>query len=103
MKHDGFRKAFAGKRVWFLTANNSIVETTILRDVARTLPISGRDYTIFLFSNDLPGSIEPIRVSTFNAVFSRYTFSDVLELPFPLFCLEQKGNVSANIQGFTVP
>src|SRR5690242_1531679 len=32
MGADGFNTNFAGKKIWFLTANNSIVEVTVVRD-----------------------------------------------------------------------
>jgi hypothetical protein len=64
---------------------------------------SGRDYTIFLFDNDLPKSIEPIRVAALQEVFGRYGFSDYYQMPCPFFYVEQTGNVSAGLSGFTVP
>lgn len=103
IRKDGFGKDFAGKRVWFLTGDNQVVELTILREVVRTLPGSGRDYTLFLFNKDLPRSIETMRVTTQKEVFSRYVFPDTFSVPVVLFYLEQGGNVSANVPGFTVP
>jgi hypothetical protein len=103
MKPDGFRKIYAGKRVWFLSTNNSVVEVRIVSDVARTMPVSGRDYTIFLFDRDIPASIDPIRVVANEEVFGRYGFSDYYQIPCPLFYVEQTGNVSAGLPGLTVP
>jgi hypothetical protein len=102
MGADGFGKTFAGKRVWFVSTNNSVVEVRIVRDVVRTMSGSGRDYTLFLFDRDLPNSIEPIRVADLQEVFRRYGFSDYYQIPCPLFYVEQTGNVSAGLPGFTV-
>jgi len=79
IRPDGFGKTFAGERVWFLSTNNQVVQTSVLREVVRTMPGSGRDYTIFLFSKDLPASIEPMRVVTTKELFSRYTLSDIFQ------------------------
>lgn len=99
MGADGFREQYKGKRVWFLSANNTVVQVRVLREVVRTTPVCGRDYTILLFNEDLPASIEPIRVCTFQDFAPRYAFLD--KVPIPLFMTEQSGNVSAGIPGFT--
>ena len=80
MKPDGFRKIHAGRRVWFLTTNNVFVEVRIVSDVARTIPVCGRDYTIFLFDRDLTSSIEPIRVAATQEVIGRFGFSDFYKI-----------------------
>jgi hypothetical protein len=102
IRQDGFDKTYAGKRVWFLTTENQVVQVSILREVVRTLPGSGRDYTLFLFNKDLPPSVSPMRVVTTQDLNSRYTFSDILPIPRLLFYIEQTGNVSAEVPGFTV-
>jgi hypothetical protein len=102
MGPDGLGKGFAGRRVWFLTRNNQLVEVTVVQQIVRTMQASGLDYTILLFSKDLPDSIEPLRVTTWKDVFSRYTYLDVAPAPHPLFFVEQTGNVSADVPGFTV-
>ena len=98
MGSEGFRQQFAGKRVWFLTTDNSLVQVKVRSEVVRTMPVSGRDYTIMLFDQDLPASIEPIRVCTWEDLRPRYAFMD--KVPCPLFMTEQNGNVSAGIPGF---
>src|SRR5205807_10637923 len=70
MGPDGLRKDLAGEKVWFLTRNNSIFETRILRHVVRTRETSHRDYTLFLFDSNLPPSIEPMRVVAASEVFA---------------------------------
>jgi len=93
----------AGKKVWFLTAENKVIQTTVVREVVRTREKSGRDYTIFLFSSDLPDSIQPMRVVAEKDVFgphSRYVLG--FGAASPLFKTEQTGFISADVPGFTV-
>jgi len=90
IRQDGFGTTFAGKHVWFLSTDNQVVQVEVLREVVRTLPGSGRDYTLFLFNKDLPVSISPMRVVTAKDVTSRYTLSDVFPTPCPLFYIEQQ-------------
>jgi hypothetical protein len=104
MGPDGFSKDLAGKKVWFLTTNNSIIEVKILRQVVRTRETSRRDYTIVLFASDLPESIQPMRVAhqidILGAPPTKYcAFSGT---PVVFFKTEQQGNVSADMPGFTV-
>jgi hypothetical protein len=104
MGSDRFGTDLAGKKVWFLTTNNSIVETRIRRLVVRTRETSRRDYTLFLFDSDLPPSIEPMRVVAASEVFAvphcKYCY--IAGTPSLLFKTEQGGNVSADVPGFTV-
>ena len=101
---DGIAKTFAGKKVWFLTTQNTLVEATVRREIVRTKPASGRDYTILVFGSDLPDSIEPMRVVDPGLVFaisnSKYVISS--GVPCPIFKTEQRGNVSADVPGFTL-
>jgi hypothetical protein len=104
MGPDGIGTACAGKRVWFLSAQNTIVETKVLREVVRTRETSGgRDYTILLFSSDLPESIQPMRVIATQDAFgsSPTKYQPILGVPCPLFKTEQSGGVSAEVPGFT--
>lgn len=98
MGEAGFHRNFAGKRVWFVSTNNTVVQVAVAREVVRTIPASGRDYTVLLFSSDLPDAIEPMRVCGLKELMARYTFLD--RVPCPLFMTEQTGNVSAGIPGF---
>jgi hypothetical protein len=100
MGPEGLHKNFAGQKVWFLATDNRMIETTILMEVVRP-PVNGRDYTILLFSRDLPESIEPMRVIGLTNVFAahpRYGYCQ--GAPFVLFKTEQAGNVSADVPGF---
>ena len=103
MGPDRFSTDFAGKRVWFLTVDNTIVERKILRQVVRTREVSHRDYTLFLFDSDLPRSIQPMRVVHANDVFGAPTkYCLCPGAPALLFKTEQNGNVSADVPGFTL-
>jgi hypothetical protein len=88
---DGFRTNFTGRKIWFVTTNDEVIEVTAAREVVRT---SGRDYSIILFSHDLPASIEPLRVAPSTNLMGKYWVQT--------FKTEQSGHVSADIPGFTV-
>jgi hypothetical protein len=101
MGSDGVNTNRTGMRIWFLTADDQIVEVNVLLEVVRTTAVAHRDYTILLFDRDLPDSIGPIRVIDWTNMSARY---DLLpDRPCPLFLTEQGGNVSAQVPGFTVP
>ena len=95
----GFRQLLAGKRVWFLSTRNELVQVKVTRELVRTLETGGRDYTLVLFDRDLPQSIEPIRVCLLQDMMSRFAFAD--KIPCPLLMTEQTGNVSAGLPGFS--
>jgi hypothetical protein len=97
---DGFTKNFKGKKVWFVTANNTIVQTRVAGAIVRTVGKSGRDYTILLFKDDLPPSIQPMRVIAQTNLPTQYPGRP--GSPRPFFKTEQLGNVSAEVPGFTV-
>ena len=97
----GFRALFAGKKVWFLAANDTLIQATVAREVVRTWTGQDqRDYTLLLFSNDLPASIEPLRGITFSNLLVAYP--SIRGAPWPIFKTEQAGYVSADIPGFTL-
>ncbi len=98
MGADGFREHYAGRQVWFVTAEDKIVDVRVRREVVRTQ--NGRDYTIVLFDRDLPASISPIRVISATNMMARYVYRR--GAPWPLFATEQGGNVSAAVPGFDV-
>jgi len=104
MGEDRIGKTFAGKRVWFLTSSNTIVEQKVIREIVRTKETAGRDYTILLFASDLPDSVEPMQVvkpeDISPAPRSRYVL--LTDAPCPLFKMEWHGNVSAEVPGFSV-
>ena len=97
---DGFTTNLAGRNVWFVTTKNTLAEVTVARSVVRTRGTSQRDYTILLFSQDLPPSIEPLRVMALANVMAKYPVCR--GAPWPIFSTEQGGNVSAGVNGFVV-
>src|SRR5215831_480502 len=95
---------FAGRKVWFLTGQNTVVQTTVAREAVRTSQTSGRDYTILLFSSDLPDSIQPMRVVHANDVFNAppTKYKQCLDAPCPMFKTEQTDHVAAEVPPFTM-
>ncbi len=104
MGPDGFRQLLAGKKVWFVARDNTLVERKVVREVVRTYETSRRDYSILLFDRDLPDSIDLLPVvptTDILAMFnSRYVWRQ--GAPCPLLKTEQTGNVSADLPGFEV-
>jgi hypothetical protein len=99
MGPDGFNTNFTGRRVWFVTTNNIVIQATVARDVVRTAGGgANRDYTILLFKNDLPAEIEPLRVLAPTNLWARYPVCS--GAPHPLFKSEQGGHVSSEMPGF---
>jgi len=104
MGPDGFRTLFAGKKVWFITRDNRVIEVKIAREVVRVVDKSQRDYSIVLFDRDLPEGIDTMRVTEPLPIFGvdskvyPYAFGG----PNPLFKTEQSGQVDADMPGFSV-
>ena len=99
MGPDGFRKTFSGKKVWFVTRQNDVIEARVASAVVRCE--QGRDYTILMFTRDLPPSIEPLRVLSQSDITAYYPWPQGAP---PIFLrTEQEGNVSADLPGFTFP
>ena len=95
MGPDGFNTNCAGRKVWFITTNNTVVEATVKRDVVRSFPGGAqRDYTILLLSDDLPGGIDPLRVVAPTNLFAKY---QQLAGLYPIFKTEQTGRVSTEV------
>jgi hypothetical protein len=100
MGPDGFNTRRMGYKVWFVTADNTVVEVKVLLSVVRTQSAgANRDYTILLFDRDLPPSIETIRVTNPADVWKRY--KQWSYGPRPMFFTEQTGRVSAEVPGWT--
>ncbi len=99
MGAEGFTTNHTVKKVWFVTTNNTVVQTTVVRAVVRTQGESKRDYTLLLFGDDLPASIEPIRVVALTNMLTKYP--NCGGSPQPFFRTEQLGNVSADVTGFS--
>ena len=98
----GLHPERAGRRVWFCTKDNQVIEAK-----AQLLLVRGRDvpsqpdYSIVLFDADLPPEIEPMRVADCLKLIPKYLSGDRSRRPvlMPL----QGGYVSAEIPGWTVP
>lgn len=98
----GYDRTRVGRRVWFCTRDNQLVERKIkllyirARDQGTT-----NDYSIILFDADLPPGIEPMRVVDRATVMRKYLFGDPSHKPY--FMALQGGFVSANVPGWTIP
>lgn len=105
MGPDGFGTRFAGKKVWFLTKEDQVVERTVVREVVRTIPANPNDYTLLLFNKDLPQGIQPVAVAHQTNFYGqdRVRFKLVYGAPPAVFKAEQTGHVSADIPGLTMP
>lgn len=97
MAPDGLCNTWKGQKVWFVTPDNRLVAATIARAMVR---ISRADYTIFLFREDLPASIQPLRVAAFTNVTAR--FPDCPGAPWTILQKEQTGQINAAVPGFMV-
>jgi hypothetical protein len=104
MGDDGFNTNNVGRKAWFLTKDNSLVEAIIKRQVTRATSTNGehRDYTILMFDRDLPSSIEPMTVADFKEVQLYYPFPTLGAVPHPIYQTEQTGRVSAGIPPFSI-
>ena len=97
MAPEGVCTNWTGKKVWFLNARNQRVEATVAR---ASVSLSRGDYTIFIFREDLPRGIEPLRVVDMIEVWARYPVC--VGAPRPVCETEQVGHVNTGIPGFTV-
>jgi len=104
MGPDGFRTNYLGRKVWFLTTNNILVERKVTREVVRTGRTSRNDYSLLLFDQDLPDSIQPMRVAPESQILhpspAKFPYSP--DAPAAIVQTEQTGRVSASLPGFTV-
>jgi len=94
----GMNSRGKGHRVYFCTKDNRVVEALVEKVIVEVG--SGYDFTIALFSEDLPPGIEPMRVVDQKTLFEKYP-------PGPagkwiVFLTEQTGHVSANCPPFIV-
>ena len=92
-----------GRRVWFCTRDNKVIERKIKLLLIRGPDVPGHgDYSIILFDADLPPGIEPLRVADAEKVRRKYFFGDHDHKP--VFMPLQGGFVSASfVPGWTVP
>lgn len=99
MGPEGFRQTFDGKKVWFVTLENKVVEAKVAAAVVRCS--EGFDYTILMFKDDLPAGIAPLRV-TDDHTLRRYYPMPQGATPITLR-VEQGGHVSTTLPGLMVP
>jgi len=99
MGADGFTKRFNGKKVWFVTRENKVISAKVANAVVRFA--NGLDYTILFFKDDLPPSIEPIRVVSEAMLRTHYPWPPG-SMPVVLLA-EQEGNVSVELPGLSRP
>jgi len=105
MGPDGFNTSFAGRKAWFVAADNSMVEMQIARTVVRTRAGTNQirgDYSIMLFDRDLPEKIETMRVARPEEVQKFYAAPPQGGVPRPIFETEQGGYVSTGVAPLTV-
>jgi hypothetical protein len=93
----GYQSSGIGHRIYFCTTNNQVVQVEIKNGFVEIG--NGYDFTIFVFSRDLPPEIEPMRVAEMKTVFQKYPPG--LPGQWIVFMTEQSGHVSANCPPFT--
>jgi hypothetical protein len=100
----GLHPEKVGKRVWYCTRDNQVIERKVQLLLVRARePGSPGDYSIVLFDADLPAAIEPMRVvdqGKAQRKYLDYRFDDPSHKP--LFMALQGGFVSAGVPGWTV-
>jgi hypothetical protein len=99
---DGFHPGHNGRKAWFLTRDNKLVEAKVEHSVVRVPMPSRRDYTILLLDRDLPETIETMPVTAPEDMQKCYPMSTQGPAPYPLFQTEQGGNVSTGVAPLTV-
>lgn len=100
MGAEGLKNTFRGRRVWFLTAADEVVEARVGSAVTRASADCG-DYTILMFQEDLPPSIQPLRVVDRAELDPRYP--RLHQAPYLVLMPEQEGNVDTGLPGFSYP
>jgi hypothetical protein len=102
MGASGLHPERVGKRVWYCTRDNQVIERKVQLLLVRTgEPGSPGDYSIILFDADLPPGIEPMRVADPMKVLRKYLHGDFGYKP--VFMPLQGGYVSAMIPGWAIP
>jgi hypothetical protein len=99
----GLSPTRVGRRVWFCTQDNRVIERKVQLFLTR-FHDEGHvydDYSIILFDADLPPEIEPMRVTDESKVNRKYL--RVSHHRPPEFTTRQGGFISAEIPGWTVP
>ncbi len=95
MGPEGIKQSFRGRKVWFVAADDTVVEAKVTSAVTRT---TAGDYTLLMFSKDLPDSIQPLRVIATDTMQQYYPLP--MGRPYVTLMTEQTGNASADLPGF---
>lgn len=105
-----FQPSRVGQRVWFVTPDNQVVEARIanwLTRLGRDSKENGNrnqnrdsnfDYSLMIFSNDLPAGIMPLKVM--RAADYRDLYASDTNWPRVIFKTEQGGRVSSGVAPF---
>ena len=102
MGPSGLHPEKVGRRIWFCTRDNQVIERKVQLFVTRcVVPGVERDYSIALFDADLPPGIEPMRVADPDKVRQKYLFLPLINKP--VFEARQGGYVSADVPGWDIP
>lgn len=99
MGHEGYHRDFNGKKVWFLSPGDELVEVKVAGAIVRCS--GGQDYTVLLFSSDVPKGVEPMRAIRIEDAEKRLRW--IPRAPPAFLQSEQNGNLNADLPGFTVP
>ncbi len=104
MGPNGLQPSRVGRRVWFCTKDNQVIERKFKFLFVRRQAEPYYDYSIVLFDADLPPGIEPMRVANQDVLGRKYlhflTYEDARQRP--KFMSLQAGYVSADVPGWTV-
>ena len=101
---NGLSTDYAGSRVWFCTADNTMVQMTIAAHfvrLERDAAGNSYDYGIVIFTEDVPESIKP--VSVMSATDMEIYYSNTPDLPYLLLGTEQAGHCAAGFPPFVYP
>jgi hypothetical protein len=100
MGPSGLDPTRVGRKIWFCTRDNQLVERKIKLLVIRSPENGGtNDYSIILFDADLPPGIEPMRVVDSAKLSRKYSGNDFSHRP--VFMALQDGFISTGIPGWT--
>jgi subtilisin-like proprotein convertase family protein len=97
---NGLETNRAGQRVWFCAADNTVVQMTVAALFVRyeINSTNDYDYSIVVFTTDVPESIRP--VSVISPADMEIYYSDTPDLPYLFLATEQAGFCAANVPPF---
>lgn len=98
MGENGLHTYLAGKRVWFCSADNTVVQMTVAAEFIRVDYTAGYDYGILIFTEDVPPSISPVFVMS--PADREIYYANTPDLPYLFLGPEQFGNCAAVVPPF---